>query len=242
MKASFFITATNTGVGKTIVTAGLARAIKARGYSVAAMKPITSGAVWRDGRLVSEDAEYISAALGNDDPAELVAPILFEPPLAPFAVTLETGAEVDIGKAYAAFAALQIRYDIVLVEGIGGLLVPLRADYSVADLVSELGIPLVVVARPDLGTINHTALTVEYARRAGLDVAGVIFNYCKKPASDPAERSNPEIIRKFCDVPILGTVTWRADTAPDALDDATFGPIAEKLLSVAEISGAEEKR
>jgi dethiobiotin synthetase len=236
MKASFFITATDTGVGKTVVTAGLARALKKRGCDVGVMKPITCGAVRRGNSLVSEDAEYLCAAAGADDPMELVCPVILEPPLAPYAAASAAKQRIDVGKILAACTALRVKHELLLIEGVGGLMVPIRRDYGVLNLAADMDAPLVVVARPSLGTINHTALTVASARGAGLDVVGVIINYCENFKRGAPEMTNPDMIRKFCDVPILGTIPFLKDTSPSRLGDAAFGPVAEKLLSVGEIS------
>ena len=236
MKAAFFVTATDTGVGKTIVTGGLVRALKKRGCDVGVMKPVTSGAVRRGGALVSEDAEYLRAAAGIDDPVELVSPVLLEEPLAPFAVTQMTGRKVDTGKMLAACTALKFKNKLLFIEGIGGLMVPLKKKYNVVDLAADMDSSLIIVARPNLGTINHTSLTIQCARGAGLQVAGVIFNYCEKRKQGAAELTNAEIIRQVCEVPVLGTIPYLEDTSPEELSDAIFGPVAEKLLSVSEIS------
>lgn len=239
MKASFFITGTDTGTGKTVVTAGLARALRRSGYDAGVMKPITSGATRRGMGLVSEDAEYLLAAAGLDDPAMLVSPVCMEPPLAPYAATLLTGQKVEMTRIMASFTTLQNMHSILLVEGIGGLLVPIRRDYSVLDLVSEMGIPLVIVARPGLGTINHTWMTVNCARARGVPVAGVILNHCEQFPETPAERTNPDVIRQVCDVPLLGSVPYIKEKDAASLPVEPFLPIAEKLLAVSEIARPE---
>ena len=239
LKASFFITGTDTGVGKTLVTAGLARALKHKGYDVGVMKPVTSGAVRRGMNLVSEDAEYLLAAAGLNDPVMLVSPVCLEPPLAPYAATMLTGQKVEISRVMAALTTLQNMHSIVLVEGIGGLMVPIRRDYSVLDLVSEMDIPLIIVARPNLGTINHTWMTVNCARSRGISVVGVVFNYCRTLPRTSAERTNPDVIRQVCEVPVLGTVPHIENRDAASLPVGPFLPVAEKLLAVGEIARPE---
>lgn len=236
MKAAFFVTGTDTGIGKTIVTAGLARSLKKRGSDVGVMKPVTSGAKTHGKSLISEDAEYLRAAAESDDPRGLVSPVLIEPPLAPFTAAVTAGMKVDVGKMLAACTALKVKHDLLFIEGIGGLMVPIKPDYSVANLAADMEAMLIVVARPNLGTINHTAMTIQCARAAGLQVVGVIFNYCENYKQGVPELTNADVIQQICDVPILGTIPHLKNTSPANLDDRVFGPVAEKLLSVSEIS------
>jgi len=239
MKAAFFITGTDTGVGKTVVTAGLAKALRYRGYDVGVMKPITSGAARRGMALVSEDAEYLLAAAGLEDPAMLVSPVCLEPPLAPYSVTMLTGQQIDISRVMGAYVTLRNMHDILLVEGIGGLLVPIKQNYSVLNLVAEMDIPLVIVARPNLGAVNHTAMTVSCARAARVSVAGVVFNYCENRPETAAEKTNPDIVRQVCEVPVLGVVPFMARRDAADLPMEPFLPVAEKLLAVSEIPRPE---
>jgi dethiobiotin synthetase len=118
------------------------------------------------------------------------------------------GAEIDLGKVWRAFEALQRRHEFLVVEGVGGLLVPLGKDFFVADMAKRMGLPLVIVARPGLGTINHTLLTVEAAWRRGLDLLGVVINGYDERTAGVAERTNPREIERRARVPVLGTVPW----------------------------------
>jgi dethiobiotin synthetase len=241
MKAGFFITGTDTGVGKTIVTAGLAKTLRQRGYDAGVMKPITSGAVRKGLGLVSEDAEYLLAAAGVEDPPMLVCPVCLEPPLAPYAATMLTGQQIDMSRVMAAYVTLRNMHDILLVEGIGGLLVPIKQNYSVLNLVVEMDVPLIIVARPNLGTVNHIAMTVACARAAGVAVAGVIFNYCENMPQKAAETTNPDVVRQVCDVPVLGIVPYIPRHAARELPPEPFAGVAEKLLAVGEIPRPEER-
>jgi dethiobiotin synthetase len=239
MKAAFFITGTDTGVGKTIVTAGLVKALRHQGYNVGVMKPITSGAVRRGRGLVSEDAEYLLAAAGLEDPAMLASPVCLEPPLAPYSVTLLTGQQIDISRVMGAYVTLRNMHEVLFVEGIGGLLVPIKQNYSILNLVAEMDIPIVIVARPNLGTVSHTAMTVSCARAAGVSVAGVVFNHCEKRPETAAEKTNPDVVRQVCDVPVLGTVPFLARRDAADLPVEPFLAVAEKLLAVSEIPRPE---
>jgi len=205
-----FITGTDTEVGKTVVTAALAAAFRRRGLSVGVMKPVATGCARQGGRLVSEDAELLARAAGSEDPMELVCPYRFEPPVAPAVVS----SSISLDRIEQAFHTLAARHDVMLVEGIGGLLVPLNAGWTVADLARRLRLPLLVVARAELGTINHTLLTLEAAGSNGLEVAGMVFNQ-RSGRPTLAERTNPKLIRRLGGVPVFGIVPKVSRPAPE---------------------------
>ena len=172
---AIFVTGTDTGVGKTIVAATLARLLRMKGISVGVMKPVTSGCHEESGLLVSDDARLLCQAAGTklcDD----VAPYRLREAIAPADAARLDGVRIDFSHIKSAFERLAAAYNYVIVEGAGGLMVPLCGGLLVADLAIELELPLLVVARPGLGTINHTVLTCYAARQLGLQVAGVIIN------------------------------------------------------------------
>lgn len=194
-----FITGTDTGVGKTVITAALAWTLVQAGRKVAVMKPVQTGA----GLPGLTDIEFVERVLDTKYGLDDVCPYRFREPLSPLSASKISGIKIDIGRIKAAFQRLRSTFDIVIVEGAGGLLVPLLDNYFMADLVSDLGLPLLVVARPGLGTLNHTALTVESAGRRGLDVTGIVIN--RFPASPGfAERTNPELIARMTGALIAG--------------------------------------
>lgn len=202
MNRAIFVTGTDTGVGKTIVTATLALLLRERGLNVGVMKPVTSGCVERGGILVSEDAELLSWAartpLDND-----CAPYCLKTPIAPSVAAARENVRIDFSRIGEAFERLKARHDFVLVEGAGGLMVPLSGGLMVADLALSLKLPLLVVARPNLGTINHTVLTCFAAKQLGIDVRGTIVNsYPQQP--DAAEEYAPHLIDSLSGVPLLG--------------------------------------
>lgn len=200
---SFFVTGTDTGVGKSVVTGALAAALRQRGIDCGIMKPVQTGALPSDGERYAPDAEYLRQVSGISDPIELICPQMFDEPVAPSVAAEAEGRAVDIPAIHAAFAALAARHEMLLVEGAGGLAVPLRDTYVMADLAHEMDLPLIIVARPALGTINHTVLTVEYARLKGLRIAGIVISgYPATPTL--AERSAPAEIERLTGVPILG--------------------------------------
>ena len=203
---TLFITATDTGVGKTAVASALAALLRRRGRNVGVMKPFASGCTEIDGRLVSADGLCLAKAAGADDPHERVCPVRLRHPLAPFAAAEIEGAGIDLDAVRAALAELTARHDCLIVEGIGGLLVPITADYWVLDFAAELAAPVLVVARAGLGTINHSLLTVEAAQQRGLEVAAIVLNAVEPLAGGPAEETNPEVIARLGGVPVVGPV------------------------------------
>jgi dethiobiotin synthetase len=191
-----FVVGTDTGVGKTLVASAIARSWRASGHRVGVLKPVASGAEIRGGRLISEDAERLIEAVGGGIPHERVAPILFEEPLAPPVAARRRGTPLvmgDVARIVAeSLAWWEDRADVMVVEGVGGLLCPLAEGATVADLAVFLDYPLLIVAHRGLGTLNHTLLTVEAARSRGLRVAGVVLNGARPTADPIAEATNAE--------------------------------------------------
>ena len=197
-----FITGTDTGVGKTIAAAALARLLCDRGVNVGVMKPVTSGCDYRDGRLFSADAELLAFGARTTVSHE-VAPYLYKEPIAPSAAAEIEHTRVEFSRILAAYHRLAEQHDFIIVEGAGGLMVPLSGGLMVADLVKLLALPLLVVARPDLGTVNHTVLTTFAARQLEIDVRGVLINgYPEAPSL--AESTAPHLIDSLAGVPLLG--------------------------------------
>lgn len=209
-----FVTGTDTGVGKTIVAATLARLLRMNGVNVGVMKPVTSGCREEDGRLVSDDALLLCQAAGCSVSAD-VAPYCLREALAPAEAARIDGVRIDFAELKAAFKRLASTYDYVIVEGAGGLMVPLSGGMLVADLARELELPLLVVARPGLGTINHTVLTCFSAQQLGLQVAGVIVNGMPEHPG-LAEKGAPHQIGSLCGASVLGI--WPRRTEVDEME------------------------
>src|SRR5579862_6065339 len=150
MIPSFLVTGTDTGVGKTFVAGGLAAELARRHLPVGVMKPFATGARSVRGRLVSEDARFLKAAADVDDPLDLINPICLKPPLAPSMAAEVAKKAINLGKVWAAWRTLVRRHPTMIVEGVGGLLVPLLTRFTVADLAEKLHLPLLIVTRPAL--------------------------------------------------------------------------------------------
>jgi dethiobiotin synthetase len=201
-----FITGTDTDVGKTWIAAGLTAALRRRGEKAVYFKPVQSGCPMIQGRIVPTDAEFARNLASLTEPLEVLTPVALRLPLAPGVAAAREGVEVDLNEVAAIFRQLADRYDSLVVEGAGGLYVPLSGtNFLVLDLIRWFRLPLVIVARAGLGTINHTALTVMAARARGIKVAGVVINrYPESPGL--AEQTNPQIIHDLTGAPILGLV------------------------------------
>jgi len=200
-----FITGTDTGVGKTVVSCALARGLRIAGVDVGVMKPVETG-VPTSG---PEDALALRSAAGVEDDLELVCPIQYAIPAAPEASAIAErergGDEVPISEITKAFAQLSSRHDFMLVEGAGGLLVPFDAKTTMASLASDLGLPLLIVARASLGTINHTLLTLEACTARGLDVLGVVVSHSNGRLSD-ADARNLEVLKRSLGDRLIGEI------------------------------------
>ena len=197
MAKSIFITATDTGVGKTIISCAIGLALKKKGIDVGVMKPF---------QCSGSDAEFLCRALDIKDEQELVNPYYAKEPLAPYVAFKRAKVKIELEKVFNAYKELSRRHEVLIVEGAGGLLAPLKEGYLIADLIRDMDIPALIVARAGLGTLNHTLLTQRYALDCGIKVKGVIINnYQGKTA---AEKTNPDTLKEFLDVPILGIVPW----------------------------------
>lgn len=205
MIRGLFFTGTDTNVGKTYVTCAVARLLRGQGQKVMVSKPVATGAINRGGRLVSEDTKRLAEAAGQSDLAEITPWSLTEPAAPPLAARL-AGVSLRLPDIV---TAVKRRFEsgaILLVEGVGGLLCPLTEEATVADLASPLRLPLVIVARRGLGTLNHTLLTYEAACRRGLAVAGVVVNETS-PVSSRAEQDNVAELARL-GVPILAVMPY----------------------------------
>jgi dethiobiotin synthetase len=219
------IAGTGTGVGKTVLTASLAASLRAAGRSVGAFKPIVTGtaeptAGWPD------DHELLAAVTGQTP--QSVCPLTFGPPMSPHLAARLAGVTIEPARLLEAARRTAASFEVVLVEGVGGLLVPLATDYSVRDFAADLGLPVVVAAQAGLGTINHTLLTVESARAAGLDVRAVVI-MCWPQQPSEIELSNRSTIASAGEVDVF-TLSTVERPEPDLLAAAGRSLAAESWI------------
>jgi dethiobiotin synthetase len=216
-----FVTGTDTGVGKTEVAVGLVAGWRSRGVDVGAMKPAQSGV----GDGLPTDAERLREAAGGTDPMALVCPYSLSAPLAPAVAARLEGVEISLPHLLACAGELSRRHAALVVEGAGGILAPLTGSHTYADLAAALAMPVLVVARAGLGTVNHAALTCEALRSRGLVVAGVVLNR-SAAVSDPSEPHNAAEIERLTGVRVLASLPFEPDPRLRAL------ALAERLAAV----------
>jgi dethiobiotin synthetase len=203
---SLFVTGTDTGVGKTIVAGAIANWFARRSYRVGVLKPVATGCERRREGLVSEDAEFLAHCADTAFPLDLVCPQTYAEPLAPSVAAERAGKPLDWSAIQRSIDLMSQGSDVLIVEGVGGIRVPMDEKYDVRDVASWLAAPVVIVARPALGTINHTLLTIESLRAKNIPIAGVVINrYTADPAS-VAEETSPRVIEKRGKAPILCVV------------------------------------
>jgi dethiobiotin synthetase len=192
------------------------------GLKTGVMKPIESGCGHEGGILTPFDGMFLKQTAHIDEHIPLVTPCCLESPLAPMAAAERDMTEIDIDGIRRSFSTLAKKYEAMVVEGIGGLMVPVREDYYVIDIAREFGLPLLIVAKPGLGTVNHTMLTVKCALDAGLVVAGVIINYSQPAEGSLAEKTNPKLLAQICQVPILGTFPYLKNLGEEEIAKAAM--------------------
>ncbi len=204
-----FITATDTGAGKTFVTARIARQWRREGRAFRVCKPVATGAI----HGVGEDTRLLAEASGEAD-LQAITPYTFEEPAAPPVAARREGVSLCLTDLAEAVRRRAAEGHAVLVEGVGGLLCPLTERVTVADLAVELALPLIIVARRSLGTLNHTLLTVEAAQRRGLHIAGLVVT-ATTPVRGVAEETVVEELRHRLAVPILAVLPHRSNLQDD---------------------------
>jgi dethiobiotin synthetase len=190
---NFLISGTDTGIGKTFCGCGLIRAARAAGVKCSGMKPFCTGD--------TSDVELIAAASGNDIPHHLLNPVWLRPPLAPYAAAMLENRPIDITAVKEAYHELAAKHDLVLVEGAGGLLVPILRDYNFRDLAVDLNLGVILVAPNRLGVINHVLLNAESIANSGLRLVLLILNE-PDPKPTLATQTNPSILEELLDVPL----------------------------------------
>lgn len=219
-----FITGTDTGCGKTTVGRAICAALRVRGLKVGVFKPVETGCDEADDQLVPVDARALARAAGCELPIEQVCPYRLRMPASPERAAAEEGLLLDKEALIEAWKTVHKSFDFIVAEGAGGLLVPITSELMMVDLPKLFELPVVIVARDALGTVNHTLLTIEAVRARGLELAGVIFS-----SRDPSSSSlgNAQAISVHGEVSILGVLP----DLPDA-DDATLARAAEKQLNL----------
>lgn len=230
MKKGFFITATDTGVGKTIIAGAVAKALIFLGLKTAVMKPIETGCTRVNTMLMPSDGLFLKNISGMNETINIVTPCMYEQPLAPLAASEIEGRAVDLNGIFEAYDKLSSKYDAMVVEGVGGLYVPILKDYFVSDLAKQMKLPLIIVARPTLGTINHTLLTIHYALSKGIDIAGIVLNHSSEPEANIAEETNQQTLQGVTEVPIIGNFPFVQDFDKETIDRTAIKSLEMNIL------------
>jgi dethiobiotin synthetase len=208
MKQGFFISGTDTGVGKTLIAAALIHGFAQQGTKVTGMKPVAAGARLHDGQLLNDDVEQLIAAGNVEAPLMLINPYVFDLPVAPHIAAAQSGVVMSIDKVKAAFQALGELADTLVVEGAGGFLVPLNDSEDMADLALSLELPVILVVGMRLGCLNHALLTVAAIQAKGLRLAGWVANCIDPEMANPEE--NLASLKQRINATCLGVVPWSA--------------------------------
>ena len=201
-----FVTGTDTGVGKTLVAGGIARILSQDGLRVGVFKPVASGCTHQYEGLVNADSDFLRVCSGCDFELSVINPVGFVTPAAPVVCQERERCRVDFGLIAKAYESICTESDVMIVEGIGGVRVPISGDVDVLELMKWFSLPVVIVSRPDLGTINHTLLTIDAVRGAGLELLGVVINGYDALSASVAEETVGDVIEEYGDVDVLSIV------------------------------------
>jgi len=206
---AYFITGTDTGVGKTSITAGIAGSMRKIGVDVGVMKPIATGYPQKSG-FKSADVTILVEATSIQDPENLINPVFLPIPTSPYDATKLLGLSVDMPLIFQQFKNLLSMHEILLVEGIGGIMTPITKNFFVADMIKEMGIETIIVTRATLGTLNQTVMTCKTCKDYGIRIRGLVINNFDEKGT-PAEKNAPVTLYELTNVPILGVVPFIKD-------------------------------
>ncbi|MBF0487358.1 MAG: dethiobiotin synthase [Nitrospirae bacterium] len=218
----FFVTGTDTGVGKTVVSALMAVALIEKGFNVTVRKPIETGCADVNNTLIPKDGLFLKTITGSTEDLKVITPIRFAHPLAPLAAATAENTTIDIAEIYKSFDCID-NSSVAIVEGIGGLLVPITETFFASDLIKKLNLPVILVSSNRLGTINHTLLSLEYMKNKAITVAGLVFNNTTS-VRDMSVNTNIGLIRRLTAVPIIATVPFL-----DTIDYNTLADVAKTV-------------
>ncbi|HVN23588.1 MAG TPA: dethiobiotin synthase [Syntrophorhabdales bacterium] len=226
-----FVTGTDTGVGKTFAACALtAFCAMRKALDVGVMKPLEAGLRLSGHDLLPSDAIMLKEASGSSDDLSLINPYLFESPLAPETASELENVRVDLDLLDRAYERLKSSHEILFIEGAGGVLVPIVKNFFYVDLMKRWDVRALVVGRLGLGTINHTLLTCACLAHAGVSVSGVILNDLEGK-EDLAAKTNPEMLARYLDVPLLGVFPYMGNTPGNLPDRRVLADLVEKHIN-----------
>ena len=211
---SLFITGTDTDVGKTYVTAGLAVTLRKMGVDAGVMKPYAAGTPQKKG-FKSEDVEILSNAAQVSDPENLMNPQFFKMAASPYTASKSLKVKVNVNSVLSSFKKLSKSHSMLLVEGMGGIMTPILKNYFVTDLIKEMKIPAVIVTRTKVGTVNHTIMTCQMCKKYKIPIKGIIINNFDSDGYQV--KTLKRDLQALTDVPILGTIPYIENFSDDSL-------------------------
>ena len=228
-KAGLFITGTDTKVGKTLIAGAIAEILTEKGLKVGVFKPIATGCHHHWEGLVSYESEFLANCANSDLPLSTITPVGYLTDATPLVSATLEGRPVDFNKIAAAYKIICENSDLVITEGTGGVRVPLTTEFDLLDLAVEFDLPVVIIARPNRGIINHTLMTVDYIRSAELKIAGIVINGYDATASTVAEEITEQIINQCSGVNIISTAPYdeAVDIAEMNLGEFILSSLAE---------------
>ena len=200
-----FVTGTDTGVGKTVVAAGIAGSMRKDGIDVGVMKPIAAGIPQEKG-FKSSDAELLAKISGSKDSESEINPVFLPLEASPLAASRALNIDIKLNEVFSAFKRLTDKHDFVVVEGIGGVMVPIKQNYFVVDMIKEMNLPVLLVSRAAVGTLNHTLLTVRACKEYDLNIAGIVLNGVRNDSI--AEKTASEIVRELTEIFVIGSIPF----------------------------------
>lgn len=228
LTASVFIAATDTGVGKTVVTAALAIALRHRGHSIGVMKPVETGVV----TVRRSDAARLKRTAQVADPLHLIRPFAFRLPIAPLDAARSEKRSIQLSAIMQAYRRLRSQHDLLLVEGVGGVHVPITPTADVLDLIVKMQAPVLVIGRTGLGGVNHALLTLGALRQRKIPIIALVLNRTMPVRTTVArrqERSTVTLLRKYAGVPVIGPLPYLPEL------ELQFDRAVEKLVRHAEM-------
>lgn len=233
MARGIFVLGTDTSVGKTVVSAGLTYLLLTKGYSTCYFKPVSSGIVIEGENFIPGDARFVKTVSGLDECDYNITPYCFKTPVSPHLASRIENISVNVDSIKEKFRYLKSKYEFIITEGCGGLIVPLTDNgYMIYHLVRDLGIGCIIVARAGLGTINHTVLTVRYAQSVGIEIKGIIINgYIQSLCHD----DNIETIKKLANIPVIGIIPAMDDIDVGKLQAGNLKEIFKSTINLQDI-------
>lgn len=203
-----FITGTDTGVGKTLITGALAHLAVSHGISTGVFKPVATGCELVDDLLQSEDARFLSYCVNGGQTEQEISPVCYGSPVSPMTAVEQTGTLIDWASIVSAYRKTVDNHELVFVEGIGGVMVPFSENDFVLDLMVDLALPVLVVARASLGTLNQSILTVKACQSRGLSVFGILLNESVDSGSDESRKTNCQDLARLAGIVNVSVITF----------------------------------